>query len=189
VNLDGKPDSWDVNLVFPLSTSDAPIVSFTLLLFFQVNLKGLLNAEMNGLVQLDSASNGAAGNKWIVAGDLTFVQRNPLSRTSAHGTRNTYRYPVVNDSTLLSIEDTDLGTILLANHARNGTGHARLGAIGHTLVHDISFTSLTRPRCVATAAVLSLFFRAVCLSPSVLQRRCQPRRTVYGRNLLLLRST
>jgi len=118
-NLDSKPDTWDVNLVFPLQSSDAPIVSFSLFLFFQCSLNQQVNVDFNGIVQLDSASSGVSGNKWTVAGDLQFFQRNPLSRTSSHGTRRNYRWPVVNDSTLITIDDTDLGAIVLNNQARN----------------------------------------------------------------------
>lgn len=128
-NLDGKPDVWDIQLSFPLTASDAGIVSVTLLLFFQLQLSAQVSVDMNGMVQLSGSGGGAAGNHLLLAGDLELFQRNPLSRTSSLGPRRVYRYPLLNDSTLTSLDDADLGALMLANEARNETLHARTRSV------------------------------------------------------------
>jgi len=119
-NLDSKPDFIDVNMLFPLTSTDQPIVSVTLLMFFQCTLAQKVSVNMNGLVSLQSRSNGVAGNQWLVLGNLEFVQQNPLSRTSGRGVRSLYQFPVVNESTLIALEDTDIAQIIRLDNQRNG---------------------------------------------------------------------
>ncbi len=173
-NLDSRPDTIDVNLVFPLTSSDAPIVSVSLLLFFQCALTHLVNVDMNALVSLQSASNGVAGNKWVVMGNLQFVQQNPLSRTSSRGVRNLYKYPVVNDSTLIVLEDTDLGNIILNDERRNGQKSHNIPSFLHTQRHRErekgrahTYTQRVRGERLAHNDCL-----LACFRPSLLFRRC-----------------
>ena len=118
-NLDLKPDRWDIQVVFPMSDTDEPVVHMDMFLFFHVNYADQINLDMDAMVQV-SGGYGVPANKWNVAGDLKFFQRNPLSRISGDGTRNIYQYPIVNDSTIKVIEDIDLTNLMLLNEARNG---------------------------------------------------------------------
>lgn len=116
VNLDAKPDFWDVNLVFPLYSTDASIVSTSMLLFFQVTYQEQVSMNMNAMVPLQR-DGGVAGNKWVVAGDLNLFQRNPLHR---HHYRSTYQYPLLNDSVINVLDDIDFTNLMTQNEARNG---------------------------------------------------------------------
>jgi hypothetical protein len=115
-NLDSKPDTIDINIIFPLLSTDPLLMSVEAFICFEATLSDRISLDMDTCLLLQSPSSGSAGRSWYQVGDLTIKQRNPLPR----GLTNTNNLPVVNDSTLIVVGDTDLTGMMLINHQRNG---------------------------------------------------------------------
>jgi len=119
-NLDTKADSIHINLVFPLFPSDASVVSVSCFVLFHASFMDVVPMEIESGLFVQH-SGGVVGNQFTYAGDLRLRQRNALSKYSSNGVRTVYSYPIINDTSIKSVQDADLTTLMLQTEARNET--------------------------------------------------------------------